>query len=114
MKSDDLFFNTASAKKSCTTIAIEQVINPFNERAVQDRMVECEAFVWLGINEKTKDFLKEAIYYCYSRTQKILMPLIRRVLPSLIASDIMGVQPMTGPTGNIFKLKTRYTKTASP
>src|SRR5579872_1531766 len=39
----------------------------------------------------------------------ILISLIRRAMPNLIAYDICGVQPMTGPTGLIFALKSRYT-----
>lgn len=39
----------------------------------------------------------------------ILISLIRRALPQLIAYDICGVQPMTGPTGLIFAMKSRYT-----
>ena len=39
----------------------------------------------------------------------ILISLVRRALPSLIAYDICGVQPMTGPTGLIFAMKARYT-----
>lgn len=38
----------------------------------------------------------------------ILISLIRRSMPNLIAYDICGVQPMTGPTGLIFALKSRY------
>jgi hypothetical protein len=39
----------------------------------------------------------------------ILISLIRRAMPNLIAYDLCGVQPMTGPTGLIFALKSRYT-----
>jgi hypothetical protein len=38
----------------------------------------------------------------------ILISLIRRTMPNLIAYDICGVQPMTGPTGLIFALRSRY------
>ena len=38
----------------------------------------------------------------------ILISLVRRALPNLIAYDICGVQPMTGPTGLIFAMKSRY------
>ena len=38
----------------------------------------------------------------------ILISLVRRALPNLIAYDICGVQPMTGPTGLIFAMKARY------
>ena len=38
----------------------------------------------------------------------ILIGLVRRALPNLMAYDICGVQPMTGPTGLIFAMKTKY------
>ena len=38
----------------------------------------------------------------------ILISLVRRAMPNLIAYDIAGVQPMTGPTGLIFAMKARY------
>ncbi|NDB82546.1 MAG: ATP-binding protein [Alphaproteobacteria bacterium] len=39
----------------------------------------------------------------------ILISLVRRSMPNLMAYDIAGVQPMNGPTGLIFAMKTRYT-----
>ena len=39
----------------------------------------------------------------------ILISLVRRSLPNLIAYDVCGVQPMTGPTGLIFAMRARYT-----
>jgi hypothetical protein len=38
----------------------------------------------------------------------ILISLVRRAMPNLIAYDLCGVQPMTGPTGLIFAMKSRY------
>ena len=38
----------------------------------------------------------------------ILISLVRRALPNLIAYDVCGVQPMTGPTGLIFAMRARY------
>ena len=38
----------------------------------------------------------------------ILIGLVRRALPNLMAYDICGVQPMTGPTGLIFAMRTKY------
>jgi hypothetical protein len=42
----------------------------------------------------------------------VLISLIRRSMPNLIAFDIVGVQPMTGPTGLIFAMRSRYTTQA--
>ena len=39
----------------------------------------------------------------------ILISLVRRAMPNLIAYDIAGVQPMSGPTGLIFAMRSRYT-----
>lgn len=39
----------------------------------------------------------------------VLISLVRRAMPQLIAYDICGVQPMTQPTGLIFAMKSRYT-----
>lgn len=43
-----------------------------------------------------------------SNYDPILISLVRRALPNLIAYDICGVQPMTGPTGLIFAMRSRY------
>ena len=42
----------------------------------------------------------------------VLISLVRRAMPNLIAYDICGVQPMTGPTGLIFAMKSRITSQA--
>ena len=44
----------------------------------------------------------------------ILISLVRRAMPNLIAYDICGVQPMSGPTGLIFALKSRYNAQSGP
>ena len=41
----------------------------------------------------------------------ILISLVRRAMPNLVAFDVAGVQPMTGPTGLIFAMKSRYNDT---
>ena len=43
---------------------------------------------------------------------KVILPVIRRVAPSVIANEIMGVQPMTGPLGYVYTLRFRYAATA--
>lgn len=39
----------------------------------------------------------------------VLISLVRRAMPNLMAYDVCGVQPMSGPTGLIFAMKSRYT-----
>jgi len=46
--------------------------------------------------------------YPMSNWDPILISLVRRAMPNLIAYDICGVQPMSGPTGLIFALRSRY------
>ena len=41
----------------------------------------------------------------------VLIALVRRAMPNLMAYDLCGVQPMTGPTGLIFAMKSRYKTT---
>ena len=43
-----------------------------------------------------------------SNYDPVLISLVRRALPNMMAYDICGVQPMTGPTGLIFAMKSRY------
>ena len=43
---------------------------------------------------------------------KVILPIIRRVMPTVIANEIIGVQPMTGPVGQIHSLRVRYAESA--
>ena len=42
---------------------------------------------------------------------RVILPVIRRVMPTVIANEIVGVQPMTGPVGQIHTLRVRYAET---
>ena len=44
---------------------------------------------------------------------KVILPVIRRVMPTVIANELVGVQPMTGPVGQIHTLRVRYSATAA-
>jgi hypothetical protein len=43
---------------------------------------------------------------------RVILPVIRRVMPTVIANEIVGVQPMTGPVGQIHTLRIRYADSA--
>ena len=43
----------------------------------------------------------------------VLISLVRRAMPNLIAYDVCGVQPMTGPTGLIFAMRSQYSNTTN-
>ena len=44
---------------------------------------------------------------------RVILPVIRRVMPTVIANDLVGVQPMTGPVGQIHTLRVRYAEASS-
>lgn len=53
-----------------------------------------------------KMFFSEYIFV--NAFSPVMISMIRRVMPSIIAADLCGVQPMTGPTAAIFALRARY------
>ena len=73
--------------------------------------------VTLRLLENQEKFLSEAAPTNSTAGQidnwdPILISLVRRSMPQMIAYDVAGVQPMTGPTGLIFAMKSRYTTSA--
>jgi hypothetical protein len=44
---------------------------------------------------------------------RVILPVIRRVMPTVIANELVGVQPMTGPVGQIHTLRVRYSDNSS-
>ncbi len=64
--------------------------------------------------ENTKKYLAEAAGTGATSAgnvaalNKVVLPIIRRVMPTVIANEIVGVQPMTGPVGQIHTLRVRY------
>ena len=68
--------------------------------------------------KEEREFLSEAPTNAtganISNFDPVLISLIRRSMPQLIAYDIAGVQPMTGPTGLIFAMRTNYGSERNP
>jgi hypothetical protein len=68
--------------------------------------------------ENTKQYLQEAAASGSTMSgniatlNKVILPVIRRVMPTVIANELVGVQPMTGPVGQIHTLRVRYSQTA--
>ena len=79
-------------KKAVTAVVLEN-----QERALREEQ---------GIMEATHTNATGASVDNYD---PILISLVRRALPNLMAYDVAGVQPMTGPTGLIFAMKSHYT-----
>ena len=46
-----------------------------------------------------------------AQLNKVILPVIRRVMPTVIANEIVGVQPMTGPVAQIHTMRVRYAET---
>ena len=44
---------------------------------------------------------------------RVILPVIRRVMPTVIANELVGVQPLTGPVGQIHTLRVRYADTVA-
>ena len=69
------------------------------------------------ILENTKKYLAESATAGASQAgnvatlNRVILPVIRRVMPTVIANEIVGVQPMTGPVGQIHTLRVRYAET---
>jgi hypothetical protein len=60
------------------------------------------------MNKITKDAEDLAVFVKSKSRRGILLPMIRKVIPTLIAREIVGVQPMTGPVGQIFSIRPKY------
>ena len=89
-----------SYKRAVTTVILEN-----QERAVrEDRsfMAEAAPANSMGASSSTASDGSVDIF------DPVLISLVRRAMPNLIAYDICGVQPMTGPTGLIFAMKSRF------
>jgi hypothetical protein len=69
--------------------------------------------------ENTRKYLKEAATAGSSAAgniatlNRVILPVIRRVMPTVIANEIVGVQPMQGPVGQIHTLRVRYAETTN-
>ena len=65
------------------------------------------------ILENTKKYLKENATSGSTASgniatlNRVILPVIRRVMPTVIANELVGVQPMTGPVGQIHTLRVR-------
>jgi len=84
---------TDSYKRAVTSVILE---NQENELKKDQSMMLSEAQNVTG-NSATM-----------SNWDPILISLVRRAMPNLMAYDVCGVQPMSGPTGLIFAMKSRY------
>ena len=87
-------------------------IKDYHRRAVTAAVLENQERALTEERQAMQGFLTEAAPANATSSidtfDPVLISLVRRALPNLIAYDLCGVQPMNGPTGLIFAMKSRY------
>ena len=82
------------------------------KKAVTARLLENQEVALREERNQSEGFITEAAANAtgsnISNFDPVLISLVRRAMPNLIAYDIAGVQPMSGPTGLIFAMKSKY------
>ena len=96
-----------------------------SEQLLESRWNETKEALLEGLNgnrrnsmgvilENTRKYLKENASAGSTSSgniatlNRVILPVIRRVMPTVIANELVGVQPMTGPVGQIHTLRVRY------
>ena len=91
---DDLPAIKDSYRRNVTTQLLENQESAMTEQMLQETAANFSGDLGDGTNVQSFD--------------PVLISLVRRAMPNLIAYDIASVQPMTGPTGLIFAMRSRY------
>jgi len=87
--------------------------------ALTDGLDGNKKVVMESVLENTKSYLSESAAAGTTMSgniatlNKVILPVIRRVMPTVIANELVGVQPMTGPVGQIHTLRIRYSEAAA-
>lgn len=88
------------------------------KEALTDGLKGNKKVVMESVLENTKKYLSESAAVGTTMAgniatlNKVILPVIRRVMPTVIANELVGVQPMTGPVGQIHTLRVRYSQSA--
>lgn len=77
------------------------------KKFVTEAVLENQIKFLKGMNETTAAPTNQTAGV--SNFDPVLIKMVRRAIPQLMAFDLMGVQPMSGPTGSIFAMRARYT-----
>jgi len=96
-----------SYKKKCTALLLEN-----QEKALREQyLVETPANAMGGaFSVSNQSGVPATTNNAMAGYDPILISLVRRSMPNLMAYDLAGVQPMSAPTGLIFAMRSRYTK----
>ena len=88
-------------------------ITDHHRKAVTAAILENQERAMIEERAASQGFLAEsptnATGSAVANWDPVLISLVRRAMPNLMAYDVCGVQPMSGPTGLIFAMKARYT-----
>jgi hypothetical protein len=88
------------------------IIESHEKRAVTARLLENTEEALIAEAQQGTYSISEALSgsttASVANPDPVLISLVRRAMPNLIAYDVAGVQPMSGPTGLIFAMKSRY------
>ena len=98
-----------SYKKKCTAILLEN-----QEKALREQYLIESPTNGMGGGGFQVSQAAGSANTALAGYDPILISLVRRSMPNLMAYDLAGVQPMSAPTGLIFAMRSRYTKQAGP
>ena len=87
---------TDAHKRAVTAVVLENQEKAFAEERGQSHISEAMAANNTSANTNIDNW------------DPVLISLVRRATPAMLAFDLVGVQPMTGPTGLIFAMKSKY------
>ena len=85
----------------------DKIADP-HRRAVTAVVLENQEKAFLQEREQISEVAANKTGSGVDNWDPVLISLVRRATPALLAFDLVGVQPMTGPTGLIFAMKSRY------
>ena len=92
-------------RRRVTAIVLENTEQALSESGSHNRGMLTEAGIPTNVMGASSSTAADGAIDIFD---PVLISLVRRAMPNLIAYDICGVQPMTGPTGLIFALRSRY------
>jgi len=93
-------------KKRVTAVLLENQVRAMQEDRMQQNLFESAPTMNMGGSSFVSAQLANAGNF--AGYDPILISLVRRAMPNIVAYDIAGVQPMSAPTGLIFAMRAKY------
>jgi hypothetical protein len=95
-------------KKRVTAVLLENQVRAMQEERVQQNLFEAAPTMNVGGNFVAGQVGGAGAAGNFAGYDPILISLVRRAMPNIVAYDIAGVQPMSAPTGLIFAMRAKY------